>query len=427
MTKRHPELVELDKQYSVVRIRGKTRVIWFSQDRGRQIINFATFHDFKEFLSNKKITVNNKVRLLATTWLSDPDRPTYDGVTFEPGNKERVINGKLNLWRGWGVEPKRGSWRLMQQHILEVIAGSKQRHYDYIIKWIAKMFQEPATAGQVAICLISVAEGAGKGTLGNALIKIVGQHGVQISSTKHLTGNFNAHLQDCIFLFSDEALWPGDRTAEGTLNRIITEQFLQIEPKGIDSYSTPNYVHLLLASNKDWVIPASIKARRFAVFEVSEERVGDLEYFKALHHEMDNGGLSAMLYDLLRMDLSDFNVQKFPRTRALVKQKVLSLTPFQQWWVDLLERGHLPNSVPGKPGCAYTQSLLVDAHQWGVKYLSGRSLGTELHKLGCQRMKKGTRGWQFPSLKEAREKWEIDTGIPGNWTDEELEGDEWGD
>ena len=71
----------------------------------------------------------------------------------------------------------------------------------------------------------------GKGTLGNALVRIFGQHATHISSVDHLAGRFNAHLRDACFLFADEAWWPGDKSAEGTLKRLITEPTLFIEAK----------------------------------------------------------------------------------------------------------------------------------------------------------------------------------------------------
>ena len=38
----------------------------------------------------------------------------------------------------------------------------------------------------------------------------MGQHALKISNAKHLVGNFNSHLRDCVFLFADEAFFAGD-------------------------------------------------------------------------------------------------------------------------------------------------------------------------------------------------------------------------
>ena len=75
--------------------------------------------------------------------------------------------------------------------------------------WMARLIQFPAQQGEVAVVLIGI-EGTGKGILARATPYILGQHGLAISHAKHLTGNFNAHLRDCVFLFADEAFYAGD-------------------------------------------------------------------------------------------------------------------------------------------------------------------------------------------------------------------------
>jgi hypothetical protein len=53
--------------------------------------------------------------------------------------------------------------------------------------------------------------GTGKGMFVRAFGSIFGQHFTHISHSKHLTGNFNAHLEDCVVLFVDEGFWAGDK------------------------------------------------------------------------------------------------------------------------------------------------------------------------------------------------------------------------
>ena len=392
-------LDNMNKRYCVVRIGGKTLVAWFSPERGREVIQYASFAAFKEYYTNQKVlATNDKGKLVpmpvAALWLAWPRRRTYDGVTFEPDAAE-IVDDKLNLWRGFGVEPAPGDWSLLRKHILEVIAGGDEVFDAYVIGWMANMFQNPGLPGQVAVAIRSEIEGVGKGTLFNAIVRIFGQHGLQISSTHHLAGNFNRHLQDLCFLFADEALWPGDKAGEGTLARLITEPTLLIEPKRFDAYQVKNCIHLALASNQDWIVPVRVSGRRFAVNEASSRYVGDSAYFKALRDEMNNGGLAAMLYDLLRMDLSGFDVTAIPKTEALTQQKIQSLSPFDQWWVGLLEEGRLPGpGIKDYPNRAYTHDLLHHAKEKvnGLRYMSDVLLGRTLAKMGCHAWKIG--GWQ---------------------------------
>jgi hypothetical protein len=121
------------------------------------------------------------------------------------------------------------------------------------------------------------------------MCRIFGQYAVHISSIEHLAGRFNAHLRDTCLVFADEAYWPGDKKAEGTLKRLITEPTLFIEAKGLDGVTVDNMLHVLMASNSDWVVPTGEHERRFAVFQVSEDRRQDKDWFAPLYEQLENG------------------------------------------------------------------------------------------------------------------------------------------
>ena len=215
----------------------------------RNVPSFMSFADFANLHMNKSINVNNngKQMPLGAWWLKHPGRLTYTGLIFRPGG-DKVIDAKLNLWRGWGIEPKAGERGLMREHIRTVMTSSAEM-FDYVIRWLAWAVQHPDLRAEVAL-VFQGGKGVGKGTLGNAMCRIFGQHAVHISNSKYLTG-FNAHLRDASFCFADEAYWPGDKAAEGNLKRLITEPTLLIEGKGRDAISVENMLHVVIASNED--------------------------------------------------------------------------------------------------------------------------------------------------------------------------------
>lgn len=184
----------------------------------------------------------------------------------------------MNLWRGFGVKPVKGSWGRMQEHIYEVLTNRSDEQAVYLTKWSAWAVQNPGAPAEVA-AIFREREGAGKGVFVQALLKIFGIHGLHISDRDHLVGSFNKHLMYTSFLYGDEAFWAGDVKAEGTLKRLITEPTLTIQPKGVDTFQMPNCLHIAMASNEGWVVPASMDARRFAMMDVSSKRIGDVSYF----------------------------------------------------------------------------------------------------------------------------------------------------
>ena len=45
--------------------------------------------------------------------------------------------------------------------------------------------------------------------------------------------------------------------------------------KGVDVGQFPNFIRLILATNNDWVVPASAEQRRFVVIDASAARMQD--------------------------------------------------------------------------------------------------------------------------------------------------------
>jgi hypothetical protein len=335
------------------------------------------FEALRKFHMNKPhtITVQGKrgprqvTKSEAEWWLTSTERREYlDGVVFDPTG--RAPPTYWNLWSGFAVEPQAGDWSLLRNHIHEVICGRNDEYADYVLNWLAHMFQRPNKPGEVAVVLRGK-KGSGKGVLGHWIGRAWGAHAIHITNAKHLVGNFNAHLRDCVFLFADEAFYAGDKQHEGVLKGLITEPTLPIEGKYQNVVSVTNMLHVLMASNSDWVVPATHDERRYAVFDVSDHRLGQrAEYFDPILRQMDAGGLAAMIQDLLHRDISHFDVRDLPWTAALADQKKHSFDSLQRWWAAVLERGFLYQSRHGIPWFAqwhdfYTTELLWQSYtQW---------------------------------------------------------------
>lgn len=375
---------------------------------------FLHFHEDERV----QVGVGKREASVAEVWLASPRRRKYRGIVMDP--ESRHGSDKLNLWRGWSVEPKAGDWSLMRELIERVLCSGDKASSDYVVRWIAFMFQRPGTSPETAIAFRGK-EGTGKGTLGRALMAIAGAHGLTVSSPAQFAGRFNAHLRNVAFLFADEAFWPGHKEAEGVLKQLVTEPVIAYEGKGADIVTGRNLVHLMMASNNDWVVPAGLDARRFAVFDVSDERRNEKAFFAALNHQMTKGGLAAMLHDLLALDLTGWHPSRgIPQTQALAEQKALSLDPASKWWMEVLDRGTLP--VGDKPAFRWeagavtldpaARAELVEDYDRFLKAnrvfsvkASHKTLVSTGKALGLEtvRVKGGKdRAWVLPPLDEAR-------------------------
>jgi hypothetical protein len=148
-------LAEMDKNFWLMRKQSKTRIMSWrpSGHRYRRLLPaYQTKADFELLHANKIVNYNGKPTPITELWFTNPFRVTYDGDIYAP-DAPRIVDNRLNLWTGWGCEPRPGDWSLMRRHIYEVLANGDKEVGDYIVKWIAWMFQHPGEPPGVAIVL----------------------------------------------------------------------------------------------------------------------------------------------------------------------------------------------------------------------------------------------------------------------------------
>lgn len=375
-------------------------------------------------LAGKDVIVgspNQEKRVLASQlWTRDGRRRYYpEGLVLDPG---RPDDGRAyNLWRGFGVEPRPGDWSLMRAHIETILARGDADHARYITNWAAWTFQNPAKPPGAAL-VFQGGEGVGKGVFAQALLEAFGHHGLHVRSMSQVTGRFNSHLRHCCLLYADEANAANSKEETGALKGLISERKLACEGKGKDLIEVDNHIHLVMASNEDWVVPAGKNSRRFAVFRVSPERQRDRVYFDALTRQMRSGGLEAMVHDMLAMDVSGFHPEHDrPDTDALAEQRAASLRGFERFWCDTLRSGEMPPLFSteerggGRVFVATSEVRDFAMQKMRRDDLTVSEVGGLFARLGFEKVDSGRpRGWIAPPLAEARRLWDR-TFFPVPW------------
>jgi hypothetical protein len=274
--------------------------------------------------------------------------------------------------------------------------------------------------------------GVGKSIVGEIIGALIPAHHFPVGSARYVVSNFNLHLAKCLLLQSEEAVWAGDKHAEGTLKDLITSDTLMIEAKGIDAIRLPNRVRLMMTSNEDWVAPAGHGERRFCVLDVNPRCAGNFDYFSDMLRELDEGGYARLLYDLQHFDLGKVNLRKIPRTSALLEQQLRTLNPLDAWWY-----GRLIDGAPTRHMDGWARSVEIDALY--KDYLNAAEEIGASHRRDCAtfgvRMKKlvprirrtrprrgevRRRHYELPSLHECRASFEELIGQRLNWPADEV-------
>lgn len=340
------KIKEMNQKHFVVPINGRSVIAAVIHDEAldRDRLVYSEAKDLKLQYDNQLIKVGVKEngkdihKGLGTAWIEHPKRRTYQKMALLP--KGNCPPDVFNLWRGFGIEPADGDWPMIREHLRTVICSGNEIHFAWLLGWLAYCVQHPDKPAEVAVVLRGK-KGTGKGMLGQVLMRIFRHHALHIADVRHLVGNFNGHLADVLFLFVDEAIWAGDKVGENKLKALITEKAVMIEPKGINGFPMPNRLKILMASNNEWVVPASSDERRFFMLDVSDCKKGDAAYFERLAAAIEGDELQAFLAFLQDHDLTAWPHRAPPHTDALNEQKLISADSVQRYWLECLNEGEI--------------------------------------------------------------------------------------
>jgi hypothetical protein len=360
-------------------------------------------------------------------WKKSPYRRTYEHVVFRPEppsikpSDEVDALGRwpsaLNLFQGWRYRPERepseAHFDLFNDHLFHNICGGDAKLYNWLWAWMAHLVQHPGKRPGTALVLWSAEQGTGKSIFGQVLGRLMHpDHYLSVAQKSHLVGNFNRHLGGKLLIQVEEAIWAGDKAGEGVLKDLITNDWLTIEPKGLEVLRVPNCARVIFTTNSDWAIPAAEDERRFAVFHVGSGWKQDREVFGNMLKQLEDGGYEALLTELLEMDLSQFpDPSVVPNTEALRLQKVQSLDTIGRWWFDQLSAGVIGLDWPAEvPSSSLYERYVTATRSLGRgQPESQERFGRKIRHL-CPMIERrrprteGSRVWVYalPSLEAAR-------------------------
>jgi Family of unknown function (DUF5906) len=347
---------------------------------------------------------DRKVVTWSKAWMQSNRRRQYFGVEFHPDPKNTPgIPGYLNLWSGFSVEPVAkpdpARYGIFRDHLLTNVCGGDEAKFRWVFGFAAHIVQRPRERIGVALVLRGKM-GTGKTKVGEVFGSLFPRHYFLVDDPRYVTGNFNAHMAACLLLQADEAVWAGDKSAEGRIKGLITSSIQQIEAKGVDPIRLNNYVRLIMTSNEDWVVPAGKDERRFTVLDVAPHCAQNHGYFREMDEQLAAGGLAHLLGDLLAFDLDSVNLRQVLHTEALLEQKIRSLDSVESWCFERLNSGSITRHAEGWEPEIPTDTLFDDyiatADKIGVKRRAEKTVfGIKLGKLM-------PKGFGCPGVKKAR-------------------------
>lgn len=347
---------EYNRKFALVLVGEGVKVVRKEVDRdfGQTVYKLYHVDAFRMFRSNDCVEFTDargqpKRMPKFDIWVASPSRQTYDGMLMHPGKppivRDELGHKYLNRWAGFTVQPAPGDWSLLKRHIHDNLCRGVSEHYEWLMDWLADMFQEPHDPKGCAVILGGI-EGAGKGTLANFIADIFGVHASIISNSKHLQSQFNDMIMDSVFLFADEVIYAGNHEAAQALKAMVTEKKNTREAKFGSKEKVDQFLHIMMSTNNEWKIAAGPESRRWFILQVNSAIANEVSYFAAIREQMNElGGKAAMLHELLNREITS-NLRMAPVTEELKAQRMLMQTKSHDdslpaWLSYILETGRI--------------------------------------------------------------------------------------
>jgi hypothetical protein len=337
----------MGKFYTPINVNGAFRI---KHDSPTGEVEFLSRQDLLGLFEARRIWITATTKTgtterevsIAQAFLKSNKNPPYMGLTFNPDPNWEKNATILNLWQGWPIKPKKGNVQIFLDYVYDVISNRDYTSYNWVMAWCAQIFKEPHIVKGTAV-VHRGAEGVGKSFFAQTLGALMGKHYVTITDLDQVFGQFNAHIEYALLTHFEEAFWAGDRRAEGRFKDHISGTTRIINQKNLPIRNVRVYPRSIFDTNSRWVVPASMEARRFGIFDVSEAKQRDVDYFAKLDVWRLNGGLEALMYHFLNdVDITKVDLRNPPRTLALMENQIATLRGVKRFWFDVLRSAKLP-------------------------------------------------------------------------------------
>lgn len=269
-------------------------------------------------ITNAKGGIKLETHSTAVDWIKWPNRREVQRVDYIPGSDNLIVQKDntlvLNLWPGWGTEPRAGSiqpWTRLFEYLTselpndEIVAVRK-----WMMQWFAYPLLYPGAKLYSAVVFWGSVQGTGKTLLGETMLKIYGSNS-QFVEASDLEGSFNGWAKNKQFVLGDEITGTDSRAHADKLKGLITGTNLNINEKYKRPYVLPNTVQFYFTSNHPDAFFLD-QDRRFLVIETPQEPL-PLEFYAQYRKWLLGDGPAAIFHHLLHnVKLDGFNPQGPP-------------------------------------------------------------------------------------------------------------------
>lgn len=337
-------LEKLNDKYAIMFMDGSHCYLCEDLKNGKVVRHyFLNEQAFKRLLSTQSILADGKRNSLFDMWVGWDGRREYYGEVMYPGKVDVKF---YNTWRGYPcaeatswTEDQKLAVEMFDRHLLENISCGDVELYKWVKTYLAHMIQKPQEKPRTALTLRGN-KGIGKSLVVSVMRSIMGEYCKTLNNINQLVGDYNGHLEGTILLNLDEVYWGGDKTHEGTLKNLVTDEEMMINAKFKHPKMVKNFMRIIFTTNAEFVNPATGDERRYTIKTVNPNPCFTrLQFEKLMDIILKKKGNESIHHWLKSQDLTEADINKIYETDDLTDQKLFNLNPFQEFLRHILNTG----------------------------------------------------------------------------------------
>lgn len=248
---------------------------------------------------------DTRISTFVDDWVVDENIRKYQRMDTFPCMKD-CPEDVYNLWTPFRIskvpkpeeteEIKKGV-AFLRNH-LSIMCNHEQATLAEFEKWVAHLIQFPQHKSWMPI--FQSDEGAGKGSFCLLMRALLGNSKVILTSSpdEYVWGRFNNLMETAFLVFMDEINRFMTGTGLDKIKNVVTEDTIQIQHKGKGAYTMKsNHRFASLTNAWDGGMPVNKKARRFLMCEMSNEKIGNMDYFNKFYELLKNDEMLRAFYE----------------------------------------------------------------------------------------------------------------------------------
>lgn len=263
-------------------------------------------------------------------WFKDPNIRIYQEVALLPPPLECPPD-VFNLWQGFAVDnmPDPETEEEIAQaekdvaiilNHLKMLCNNDEAVFEYVTRWYAQIFQEPAKKSNIAVLFKSDTHGVGKEFFFKIIKAMIGeQYCVMVADVaRDVFGNFNDALKNKLLVCFDEVPDGIGYKYSNELKNLCTSEYDLCNSKNVKLQKVRSFCRYQFLTNSNFPIKIELEDRRYLVINNTLPKP-EHEYFQALAAAWNEKAMKYLYKSLINRETFDVTGYNWIDNRPLTQ------------------------------------------------------------------------------------------------------------